>query len=399
MPLYKYRAADSNDKIVKGQVEALHETELATQLSRVGLTLVRSKVIKERNRTVKSLPQKEIIGFMFQLEMLIRAGVPILAALGDMRDSAESMEGQLLAAGIHQRVENGSTLAEAMAFYPGIFSEVVVNLVRAGEVTGQLPDVLQELVRSLKWQDEMASQTKKLMMYPAFVVVVIGGVVFFLMIYLVPQLVTFLTNMGQKTPLQTKILIVVSNAFVNYWWLILSIPPFVFGALAAVIRVNPSARFLAHKALLGIPVIGAVLKKMILARLADTFALMYRTGIPIIEGLGYCQKISGNLVIQAAMSRVIERIATGTSISGSFSEERLFPMLVIRMLQVGEASGALDHSLKNVSYFYTREIDESIGKVQALIEPVMTVTMGLILGWIMMAVLSPIYDTISKMKT
>jgi type IV pilus assembly protein PilC len=399
MPLYKYRAADSSDKIVKGQMEALHETELTTQLGRVGLTLVRATAIKERNRTVKSLPQKEIIGFMFQLEMLIRAGVPILAALGDMRDSAESMEGQLLAAGIHQRVENGSTLAEAMAFYPGIFSEVVVNLVRSGEVTGQLPEVLKELVRSLKWQDEMAAQTKKLMMYPAFVVVVISGVVFFLMIYLVPQLVGFLANMGQKTPLQTKILIVVSKAFVNYWWLILAIPPTIVGALAAVIRVNPGARYMAHNLLLNIPVIGAVLKKMILARLADTFALMYRTGIPIIEGLGYCQKISGNLVIQAAMSRVIERIATGTSISGSFAEEKLFPMLVIRMLQVGEASGALDESLNNVSYFYTREIDESIGKVQALIEPVMTVTMGLILGWIMMAVLSPIYDTISKMKT
>ena len=358
MPLYKYRAADANDRIVKGQIEALHETDLETQLSRVGLSLVRATITKARTRKVKSLPQQEIIGFMFQLEMLIRAGVPILAALGDMRDSAESMEGQILAAGVYQRVENGSTLAEALAFYPGIFSEVMVNLVRSGEVTGQLPEVLKELVRSLKWQDELAAQTKKLMMYPTFVVVVISGVVFFLMIYLVPQLVTFLAGMGQKTPLQTRILIVVSDIFVRYWWLILAIPPVIVTVLAGVIRVNERARFAAHRMLLGIPVIGAVLKKMILARLADTFALMYKTGIPI-----------------------------------------MFPTLVIRMLQVGEASGALDHALNNVSYFYTREIDESIGKVQALIEPVMTVAMGLILGWIMMAVLSPIYDTISKMKT
>ena len=399
MPLYKYRAADANDRIVKGQIEALHETDLETQLSRVGLSLVRATITKARTRKVKSLPQQEIIGFMFQLEMLIRAGVPILAALGDMRDSAESMEGQILAAGVYQRVENGSTLAEALAFYPGIFSEVMVNLVRSGEVTGQLPEVLKELVRSLKWQDELAAQTKKLMMYPTFVVVVISGVVFFLMIYLVPQLVTFLAGMGQKTPLQTRILIVVSDIFVRYWWLILAIPPVIVTVLAGVIRVNERARHAAHRMLLGIPVIGAVLKKMILARLADTFALMYKTGIPIIEGLEYCRKVTGNLVIQEALTRVVERIATGTSISASFAEERLFPTLVIRMLQVGEASGALDHALNNVSYFYTREIDESIGKVQALIEPVMTVAMGLILGWIMMAVLSPIYDTISKMKT
>jgi len=237
------------------------------------------------------------------------------------------------------------------------------------------------------------------MMYPAFVVVVISSVVFFLMIYLVPQLVGFLTNMGQKIPLQTQLLIWVSHIFVSYWWLLLSAPPLAVAGIATAARVNPKVRYLLHQSLLNIPVIGLVLKKMILARLADTFALMYRTGIPVLEGLKYCEKISGNLVIQAALERVIERIATGTSISNAFAAERLFPSLVIRMLQVGESSGALDQALNNVSYFYTREIDESIGKVQALIEPVMTVTMGLILGWIMMAVLSPIYQTIAKMKT
>lgn len=399
MPFFQYRATDSDDRIIKGQMEALHETDLVTQLGRLNLTLVRASILKARNSSVKSLPQQEIISFMFQLEMLVRAGVPMLTALGDMRDGADSTEGQMLSAGIYERIESGATMAEAMARYPGVFSEVMVNLVRSGEVTGQLPQVLKELVRSLKWQDEMAAQTKKLMMYPAFVVVVISAVVFFLMIYLVPQLVGFLSNMGQKVPLQTQLLIWVSNAFVNYWWLFISLPPLVVGGIAALSRVNPRVRFLLHLLSLNIPVIGPVLKKLILARLADTFALMYRTGIPVLEGLKYCEKVSGNLVIQQAIERVIERIATGTSISNAFAEERLFPSLVIRMLQVGESSGALDESLNNVSYFYTREIDESIGKVQALIEPIMTVTMGLILGWIMLAVLSPIYQTISKMKT
>lgn len=399
MPFFQYRATDSDDRIIKGQMEALHETDLVTQLGRLNLTLVRASILKARNSSVKSLPQQEIISFMFQLEMLVRAGVPMLTALGDMRDGADSTEGQMLSAGIYERIETGATMAEAMARYPGVFSEVMVNLVRSGEVTGQLPQVLKELVRSLKWQDEMAAQTKKLMMYPAFVVVVISAVVFFLMIYLVPQLVGFLSNMGQKVPLQTQLLIWVSNAFVNYWWLFVSVPPLVVGGIAALSRVNPRVRFLLHLLSLNIPVIGPVLKKLILARLADTFALMYRTGIPVLEGLKYCEKVSGNLVIQQAIERVIERIATGTSISNAFAEERLFPSLVIRMLQVGESSGALDESLNNVSYFYTREIDESIGKVQALIEPIMTVTMGLILGWIMLAVLSPIYQTISKMKT
>ena len=168
---------------------------------------------------------------------------------------------------------------------------------------------------------------------------------------------------------------------------------------AAVVQADPKARYQMHRLQLKVPILGEVFKKIILARLADTFALMYRTGIPVIESLTYCQKITGNLVVQQAVARVIDRIATGTSIANSFGAEQLFPPLVIRMLQVGETSGALDESLKNVSYFYTREIDESIGKVQALIEPIITVAMGLVLGWIMLAVLSPIYDTITKMKT
>jgi type IV pilus assembly protein PilC len=399
MPLYQYRATDANERMVKGRVEALHETDLVNQLDRLGLTLIRATVTKQRKRGVKNLPPQEVINFLFQLEMLIRAGVPILTALNDMRNAAESLEARLLTAGLYEKVESGDTLSKAMANYPGIFTDVVINLVRSGEVTGQLPEVLKDLVRSLKWQDEIAAQTKKLLMYPAFVVVVIGGVVFFLMIYLVPQLVGFLANMGQKVPLQTKVLVWVSGVFVNYWWALLATPPLVVGGIAALSRSNPAVRYQMDALTLAIPIIGPVLKKTILARLADTFALMYRTGIPVLEGLTYCQQISGNTVVQKAVARVIERIATGTSISESFAAEKLFPVLVIRMLQVGESSGALDQSLSNVSYFYTREIDESIGKVQALIEPVMTVAMGLILGWIMLAVISPIYDTIAKMKT
>jgi type IV pilus assembly protein PilC len=251
----------------------------------------------------------------------------------------------------------------------------------------------------LRWQDEMIAQTKKLIAYPAFVSVVIGGVVFFLMVYLVPQLVGFLSNMGQTIPLQTRVLISVSNVFVHYWWAILAVPPVLIAATLSASAASPIVRYKLHQLQLAIPVIGPVLKKLTLARFADTLALMYRTGIPLIEGLVYCEKISTNLVIQRSIQRARERVSTGTAMSDSFAAEQLFPTFVIRMIRVGETTGALDASLANISYFYSRDIDESIGKVQAMIEPALTVVMGLILGWIMLAVLGPIYDTISKMKT
>jgi type IV pilus assembly protein PilC len=151
--------------------------------------------------------------------------------------------------------------------------------------------------------------------------------------------------------------------------------------------------------LLSIPVVGPVMKKMILARFADTLALMYRTGIPLIEALQYCEMVSNNRVIQQSIVRARERVLNGSALSVAFAQEDLFPVFVTRMIKVGESTGALDGALANISYFYSRDIDESIERVQALIEPALTVVMGLILGWIMLAVLGPIYDTIAKMKT
>lgn len=399
MALYQYRATNARGQINKGQIEALHELDLEAQLKRVGLMLISAKALKSRRRIVKSMPAREVIDFFFQLEMLVRAGVPLLTALGDMRDQTESSASRDLSGGLFEKIEAGSTFGAAIAAYPGVFSPTIISLVRAGEVTGQLPDVLKEIVRSLKWQDEMASTTKKLLMYPSFVLVVIGGVVFFLMIYLVPQLVGFLKNMGQEMPLQTRMLIGLSKFFVGYWWLILSVPPALVMLILFLSTTFPTVRLRLHQMQLDIPYVGPVLKKMILARFADTFALMYRTGIPMIEGLTYCEEISNNLVIRQAIHRARERVLNGTVLSDSFAAEMLFPSLVIRMLKVGESTGALDAALNNISYFYTRDINESVGKVQAMIEPALTVVMGLILGWIMLAVLSPIYDTIAKMKT
>jgi type IV pilus assembly protein PilC len=243
MALYQYRATSAEGQINKGQIEALHELDLEAQLKRIDLLLVSAKALKSRQRIVKHMPRREVIDFFFQVEMLVRAGVPLLTALGDMRDEAEAPASRDLSSGLFEKIEAGATFGEAVAAYPGVFSPTNISLIRSGEVTGQLPDVLKEIVRSLKWQDEMASTTKKLLMYPSFVLVVIGGVVFFLMIYLVPQLVGFLNNMGQAIPLQTRLLIGLSSFFVNYWWLILSVPPVLVMLTLSLSAAFPAVRY------------------------------------------------------------------------------------------------------------------------------------------------------------
>ncbi len=399
MPYFQYRAAGVDGRVSKGRIEALHETDLAAQLKRLDLALISAKEVSAQRASVKSMTRREVLGILFQLEMLVRAGVPILEALADLRDASDTPGGRDLAGNLYERIEAGATLGEAVGHFPGVFSTTTVSLIRSGELTGQLPDVLREIVRSLKWQDEMLAQTKKLIAYPAFVLVVIGGVVFFLMIYLVPQLVGFLSNMGQEMPLQTRALLGLSNLFVHYWWAILALPPLLVGGVVSAAGASEAFRYQLHAWVLVLPVVGPVLKKMTLARFADTLGLMYRTGIPLIDGLSYCESVSGNLVIRRAIQRARERVLNGSTLSDAFATEDLFPPFVIRMLRVGESTGALDGALANISYFYSRDIDESISRVQAMIEPALTVVMGLILGWIMLAVLGPIYDTITKMKS
>ena len=398
MNRYRYRAIGPDGAVVKGELLALNVPDVQAKLIGSGLTLTKAVEVKSKGASSADLSRVDLINFMFHMQMLLRAGVPIVDALQDLCEGADSPVLRRVTASLLDRIQGGATFADAMAAEPGTFTDVTVQLVRSGEITGQLPDVLSELVKSLKWQAELASQTKKLLMYPAFVTVTISAVVVFLMVYLVPQLVGFIVNMGQEVPFQTKALIFISDVFVRFWWIIIPAPVVLAISIFVAARRNEAVRFKVHVAILNLPWLGPVIKKINLARFADSFALMYRTGIPISEALGFCEKISGNMAIQQAIERTKARIMTGTPLSEAFAAEHLFPSLVVRMLRVGEATGGLDTALANVSYFYNRDIDESISKVQALIEPVLTVVLGLILGWIMLAVLGPIYDTISKIK-
>lgn len=398
MPLYRYRAIDDAGVITKGEVEALNEFALESQLKNIGLDLIQGHVVKSTIRRVSKLSRAELISFLFQLEMMLRAGVSILSILADLRDVADTPEMKSLCGVLYEKIDAGSTISEAFAGMPGVFPVLVINLVRTGEVTGQLPEVLEEVGRSLKWQDELASKTKQLMIYPAFVTVVITAVVVFLMIFIVPQIVGFISGMGQTIPLQTKVLIWVSDAFVRYWWLILPTPAALVFATLALAAVSHRVKYLLHNLLLHLPYLGPVIKKIILARISDTQGLTYRTGIPVLEGLDYCRDVSGNLVLRGAVERARDRIANGASISEGFAAQKMFPSLVIRMLKVAEETGDWDGALKNISYFYNRDIKESIDRVQAMIEPALTVVLGSIIGWVMLAVLGPIYDTISKIK-
>src|SRR6476660_4606030 len=225
MALYTYKAIDPRGKSVIGRVEAVNLFDLEQRLSRMELDLISGAPSRYRTRFLGGgIKRQDLINFCFHLEQLSSSGVPVTEGLTDRRESVENPRFREVVAGLVESIEGGRSLSQALGEFPEVFGKVFVSLVRSGEQTGKLSDVLKSLTETLKWEDELAAQTKKLMLYPAFVGGIVLLVTFFLMVYLVPQMTGFIRNLGQDVPLQTLILIAVSNFFVNYWWLVILAP-------------------------------------------------------------------------------------------------------------------------------------------------------------------------------
>jgi type IV pilus assembly protein PilC len=400
MEFYKYKAIDERGRIHNGQVDAVNVADLEMRLGKLGLDLINYKEIKSSTQRISGsgVKRRDLITFCFHLEQTSRAGVPILDSLQDLRDSADNPRLAEVTNAMIEAIEGGKTLSESMIEFEDVFGKIFTNLVKAGEQSGEISQVFEKLGESLKWQDEQAAQTKKLLMYPSVVGIVVGGVVFFLMTYLVPELLRFVKTMGQELPMHTKVLVVVSNIFVNYWYIILLLPFIIFFGIYIGIKISPGFHLKYDELKLKVPVIGPVLKKIILTRLTSFFAIMYASGITIIDCIRTGEEIAGNKAVERAMHKVGQQIADGMTLSDSFASADLFPPLVLRMIRVGETTGALQDALLNISYFYTRDIKESIERLQSMIEPAMTIVLGAIIAWVMFSVLGPIYDLITKVK-
>jgi type IV pilus assembly protein PilC len=289
-------------------------------------------------------------------------------------------------------------LSQAMAAHPSVFDTVFASLVRAGEQAGRLTEVFESLGKTLKWQDELASQTQRLLLYPALVLVVVMAVFIVLLIFLVPEVVKLLKNMGVALPPQTRALIGLSE-FVTAWWpFVIGLPAAAAVALAATIRRSPRARYLWDYAKLHLPLVGPILQKIILTRFANFFALMYQSGITVLDSLRTSEEIVGNRVISEGLARAQQQINAGESLTEAFQNLGLFPPLVIRMLRMGENTGALDTALLNITYFYNRDVKEAVDKALQLLGPILTVVLGGMLGLIIWAVLGPVYDILGKLR-
>jgi type IV pilus assembly protein PilC len=398
MAVFAYRAMNPRGHVVHGELDAANLVDLELRLKRMELDFIHGAPSR-RGRLLKSgaVPRQELINFCFHLEQLARAGVPILEGLADLRDSTDQPRFREVVADLVESIQGGRGLSAAMLEHPEAFDGVFCNLIRAGEASGNLPLVLRDLAASLKREDELAAYARKLVIYPAVVMVVLLGAVTVSLLFVVPELAKLFRSTGQELPLQTRLLVGASQWLRDYWWALLAGVAAAVSGLRLAIATRPGARLWFDGLLLSVPLIGEIRRKLILARFVGLFSMMYASGITIVTALKSAEDVMGNALLRQGMQRVGQLIGEGLNVSAAFHAVGLFPPLVTRMLRVGENTGALDAALANVSYFYDRDVRESVERLQALLEPLLTLLLGGIMLWIMMAVLGPVYDVITKL--
>jgi type IV pilus assembly protein PilC len=401
MSAFVYKAIDKQGRPARGALEAANEVDLELRLRRMGLDLI---TYREQEKTAASrlargtVSRVDLITFCIDVEQIARSGIPLIDGLRDLRDAMENPRFREILTTVIEDMEGGKVLSQCLATHPAVFTPVFVSLVRAGELAGTLPEVFVSLGNSLRWQDELSSMTKRLMIYPTMVLVIVSAVVIFLLVWLVPQITQLIKTMRVEIPIQTRMLTFLSD-FIRAWWpFIVGVPVAIVVPLFVWVRRSEKASYLWDYAKLRMPLTGPILQKIILSRFASFFAMMYRSGITVLDALRNSEEIVGNRVIADGLRRATQQINAGESLAEAFQNIGMFPSLVVRMLRLGEATGALDTALMNVNYFYGRDVRESVDKAMKLIEPALTVVLGLILAFILWAVLAPVYDILGKLK-
>lgn len=398
MPAYSYSALNDRGRMIRGSMIAENEIDLEARLKEVMLDLINYREQRIKKGGNSKIKLKDMIIFCLHLEQLSRAGVPIHEALADVRDSTDSNKLRDIVTDVLEKVKAGSSLSEAFATYPRVFNEVFVGLIAAGEKTGKLTDSFTAIADNLKWNAEMRRKVKKAITYPIVLLVVMSGVIAILMTQVVPKLIKFIVEQGFKVPFHTRALIWTSEAFQAHWYLIFGLPIGTIIGLVVLYRSSEVFAYHVDGVVLKLPVLGPTARKINLARFAHFFAVMFRSGIDIPEALMASRNVVKNRVIKESVEMVHRGIVDGNNLTNSLRMSNQFPTLVVRMFKVGEDSGNMNDALTNIKFFYDREVSDSVDGMIAMIQPALTLVMGLLIFWVIAAVFGPLYSSFSQMK-
>src|SRR5690349_18308715 len=386
---FLWEGVDRNNKAMRGELRAISETVATTTLRRQGIRVV--KIKRQTFRGGRSVNEKDITFFTRQLATMLRAGVPLLQAFDIIARGHSNARFSRLMMDIKNQVETGASLSQAFRQHPKHFDALYCNLVQAGETAGMLDAILDRLATYMEKILAIKGKIKSALFYPITVLVVALIVTWIIMVFVIPSFKQVFASFGANLPWLTLLVIAISDFFVKWWWAIFLIMIGTGVALRIAFKRSEALRYLIHRYSLKIPIIGTILEKATIARWTRTLQTMFAAGVPLVESLDAVGGASGNLVYVNATKRIQTDVSTGTSLTNAMAATNLFPVMVLQMTQIGEESGSLDNMLGKVADFYEREVDDAVAALSSLLEPVIIVFLGVIIGGLVVAMYLPIF--------
>ena len=387
--VFEWEGKDRNGKIVKGEMRASGNNQVQASLRRQGI--MTTKVKKRRMRAGKRITPKDMSIFTRQLATMMKAGVPLLQSFDIVGRGNPNPSVTKLLNDIRMDVETGTSLSVAFRKYPLYFDNLYCNLVEAGEAAGILEALLDRLAVYMEKTEAIKSKIKSALMYPISILVVAFVVVAVIMIFVIPAFKQVFSSFGADLPAPTLMVIAVSEFFVKFWWLI-------FGGLGGGIyffmqawQRNEKVQMVMDRIMLKMPIFGVLVEKSCIARWTRTLATMFAAGVPLVEALDSVGGAAGNSVFASATTKIQQEVSTGTSLTAAMSNANLFPSMVLQMCAIGEESGAIDHMLGKAADFYEGEVDDMVAGISSLMEPIIIVVLGGIIGGIVVAMYLPIF--------
>ena len=387
--VYEWEGKDRSGKVIKGEIRAAGENQVKASLRRQGVLPV--KIKKRRMRSGKSIKPRDIAIFTRQLATMMKAGVPLLQSFDIVGRGNPNASVTKLLNDVRTDVETGTSLSAAFRKYPLYFNALYCNLVEAGEAAGILEALLDRLAVYMEKTEAIKSKIKSALMYPASVVVVAFVVVAVIMIFVIPAFKSVFSSFGADLPAPTLFVMAISEFFVAYWWLIFGgIGGAIYFFMQAWQRNEKVQRFM-DRALLKAPVFGQLIFKSCVARWTRTLSTMFAAGVPLVEALDSVGGASGNSLFADATVKIQQEVSSGTSLTAAMGNVNLFPTMVLQMCSIGEESGSIDHMLGKAADFYEAEVDEMVAGLSSLMEPIIIVFLGTLIGGIVVSMYLPIF--------
>lgn len=407
MAKFSYVATSDKNKTTKGEIEAIDEAAVISALSKQNLRPLSVSLAKKEGFSLEKLlgankvKSDDLVIFTRQLAAMVGAGVPLLRSLSSLATHTESVGLKNILVNVIRDVEGGSTLGDALEKHPAVFSDVYINMVRAGETAGILDEILKRLAMQQEKSASIRKKVKSAMSYPTVLMVITILAFFGLMFFVIPQIGKILIDLGgpdAELPLLTQVMLQISKIFVDFWFII--IPGFAGGVYGLIRYIHtPAGKHQFHHFVLKVPAINSIVRKVVVARFARTFSALSGAGVSVLESLSVTAKALGNVVYEQSLLEAADKVKNGEQLSKVLESEGLFPAIVSQMLAVGEETGQTDTVLIKVADFYEEEVDTAINGLSSIIEPVMIVIMGSAVGLIAASVMGPIASLAQNIKS